>query len=1100
MKKKTIDKIWQETFRISLLLFLFLFFVPGAFAQFYNGSQLKFGKNRVQYSEFIWTYYMFDDYDVYFYRNGQKLAEYTSRYVSEQLPAMERKLETILNEKIQFIVFNNMTDLKQSNIGLVEDEMYNTGGVTKIIGRKIILYFTGDYGDFEKQIRAGIANILINQLLNGGSIGSQIKNATLFVLPDWYLDGLISYISEDWSTEIDNRVRDGVLSGKYRKFNHLVGDDAIYAGHSLWKYIAEKYGKSAVPNILHMTNISNNVENGFVYVIQISFKALSNNWLEYFRLQYKTDVVYEPLPQNPLVKKPGQEVFYNQVRTSPDGKYATYITNELGQYKVWLYDTERKKSKKIFKAGFKLGENIDYSYPITAWHPGGKVLTFIVERQGFVFLYFYTLETRKLTRRNLLNFDKILDYSYSPDGKKLVLSAVQKGQSDIFVFDIPSGSHFQLTNDIFDDLNPHFFQNTKNIVFSSNRFSDTLGLEQDSMPLFIPKYSDLFLYDFENRSPILKRLSNTPVANEFQAQPYQGSYLSYLSDANGIYNQYLGKFDSAISRIDTTVHYRYFMTSYAVSNFPTSINQIDVNPKAGKISLTFFKNQVYPIFVEDQLPVSALKPLALQKTPYMLQLSEKEVEDVKRQDSSVEKKKTQKNRKRFRNVFEGEQEQPQRQGIDINNYEFDKQLIAKIGNPKSNIDAENQLAEPEKQGFAVPKRRNYKVEYFLNEVTTQVDFTFLNNTYENFTGGGSPIFLNPGFNALMKFGVSDLLEDWRIIGGVRLNVNLINNEYLLTLINLKGRLDKQYLFHRQTVEYITDASIIRYHTNEVFYRLSWPFNEAMRVRGTASLRNDHAVFLATDQDNLTQKGSDENWVGLKGEFNFDDTRSIGLNLYYGTRYKIFGEYYQLADKDSRNLVVLGVDFRKYTKIHRSFIWANRFAASTSFGNSKLIYYMGGVDTWLFPTFNQDTPIDYEQNYRYQTLATNMRGFDQNVRNGSNFAVINSELRFPIFRYFYNRPIKSDFLNNFQIVGFGDIGTAWNGWNPYSKENTLFTRVLDDGPLHIEYEIQKEPIVAGMGFGLRTRLLGYFVRADWAWGMEDSVVNDGIFYLSLSLDF
>ena len=107
---------------------------------------------------------------------------------------------------------------------------------------------------------------------------------------------------------------------------------------------------------------------------------------------------------------------------------------------------------------------------------------------------------------------------------------------------------------------------------------------------------------------------------------------------------------------------------------------------------------------------------------------------------------------------------------------------------------------------------------------------------------------------------------------------------------------------------------------------------------------------------------------------------------------------------------------------------------------------------------------------------------------------------PVFRYFVNRPIKSDFLNNFQIIGFGDIGTAWTGLNPYSKENSLYTRVIHNGPLTITVETQKEPIVGGFGFGLRTRLLGYFVRADLAWGVEDGIIQPSIFYFSLSLDF
>ncbi|MFA5780666.1 MAG: hypothetical protein WC868_00145, partial [Bacteroidales bacterium] len=91
-------------------------------------------------------------------------------------------------------------------------------------------------------------------------------------------------------------------------------------------------------------------------------------------------------------------------------------------------------------------------------------------------------------------------------------------------------------------------------------------------------------------------------------------------------------------------------------------------------------------------------------------------------------------------------------------------------------------------------------------------------------------------------------------------------------------------------------------------------------------------------------------------------------------------------------------------------------------------------------------------------------------------------------------------NNFQIVGFGDIGTAWTGSNPYSDKNALFTQIIHQGPITVTINTQREPIVEGYGVGLRTKLLGYFIRADWAWGVEDGIVLPNVFYFSLGLDF
>jgi hypothetical protein len=278
------------------------------------------------------------------------------------------------------------------------------------------------------------------------------------------------------------------------------------------------------------------------------------------------------------------------------------------------------------------------------------------------------------------------------------------------------------------------------------------------------------------------------------------------------------------------------------------------------------------------------------------------------------------------------------------------------------------------------------------------------------------------------------------------------------------------------------------------------------VKGTASFRHDRTVFLSTDLKSLEQANYIRAWAGLKAEYIFDNTRNLGINLYSGTRAKFFGEYYKQVNKAKTDLWVFGLDFRHYQRIHRTFIWASRFAASSSLGHARLIYYLGSLDNWInfFPnkyqTFDQSVPVDPKVNYAYQTLATNMRGFTQNIRNGSNFAVLNNELRLPVFRYLFNRPLSSNFLNNFQVVGFGDIGSAWTGLSPYSGKNAYDNEVVQANSYKVIIQSNRDPIVAGYGFGLRSQILGYFVRLDWAWGIENKIILPRIFYFSLNLDF
>ena len=123
----------------------------------------------------------------------------------------------------------------------------------------------------------------------------------------------------------------------------------------------------------------------------------------------------------------------------------------------------------------------------------------------------------------------------------------------------------------------------------------------------------------------------------------------------------------------------------------------------------------------------------------------------------------------------------------------------------------------------------------------------------------------------------------------------------------------------------------------------------------------------------------------------------------------------------------------------------------------------------------------------------MRGFPQNTRNGNTNIVYNAELRWPIVRYLNLQP-SSEFLQEFQLLGFADIGTAWVGSSPFSDENPLNNESYENGPISVDVHYIRDPIVRSLGYGLRSKLFGYFVRADFAYGYEDGTWLDRSFFL------
>lgn len=1089
----------KSIYRITILLFLIYGFTAVT-AQFYNGMQMNFGKNRVQFNDRYWKFYRFDRFDVYSYENGTDLSLYVADFVEKELALIERFFDYEIERRLIFLTYNKMSDYRQSNIGLnSENEEYNIGGTTQILQNKVFLYFDGDHVKFERQIREAIAEVLVNEMMFGNGLRDNMTNTTIINLPEWYLEGLISFVANPWDYEMENRVKDGIVSGKYRKFVNLQDDDARYAGHSFWKYVADLYGVSIIPQILYITKINKNAESGFQYVLGSKLKELSDDWTSYYLGLYTAGEQIAGLPQTGRVlKRPHKNRVYQNIRISPDGSRLAYVTNHNGQYKVWIQIENTEKRIRVYKKGYKLDQINDYSFPVIAWHPSSLILSFVTEDKGLLKIFFYNLETGETTTRNLLYFEKILDMSFSPDARKLVFSAVADGETDIWVFDIVASTQERITNDLADDYYPRFMNNMNSISFISNRRLETLYTENDPENNTTTAFS-VFVFDYPGKGSVLQRISEGNYINHTQAlSPGQNEFF-YLSDRNGIVNRYYAQYDSTISLVDTTIHYRYFANSYPLTNYNRNILSQDINTATGEIAEIIYHDRRYNMY---RYPMD-MEPVygdALQPTEYR----DRHVDRLMREDSIHHVEKRVISMKEIADnqlILDGDTIELQEFRIDINNYVFEREKLNYYNNQlrSRNLNLVLDSAQNNKMMYI-----DYQVAFYPNLLVSQIDFSFLNASYQAFTGGA--FYYNPGLNLLFKVGANDLFEDYRLTGGVRFATDFDSNEYLLSFENVKKRLDKQVLFHRQVFKNYTTQSYIKTYTHELLGSLKYPFSQTLAVKGTVSLRHDNTIFLSTDIGNLNEPPITKVWGGLKGEVVFDNTRVLGTNLYSGTRLKVFAEAYRQINSSGSDLFVIGGDFRHYIRIHRTLIWANRFAASTSFGSSPLIYYLGSVDNWInlfqssVPTFDQSVAIDYTKDYAYQALATNVRGFSQNIRNGNNFAVFNTELRLPLFRYVAGHPLSSGFLNNFQVVGFADVGTAWTGLHPFTGENAWDTEIIVNGPITITLDANREPIVAGYGVGIRSMLLGYFIRLDWAWGVENYRVQPRMFYLSLSLDF
>lgn len=1061
----------QKFFCYIIVILYLLTDIQEVNAQFYNGSNMSFGQNRIQHSKREWSYYRTELADIYYYPQSKELALFTVQEIPNIVQEMEAQIGINLKNKAQIIIYARHSDFHQSNIGLEVEDFYNVGGVSMVYANKIFIYYGGNIKEFRDNLRNGVARLLINNYLIGNTLSSNIASSYVASYPSWFVDGLSYYYSHEFDAKVAAEVKDGILSKTYQHFYQLPIANQKIAGMSWWHFIDKVYGEEQLNAILYYTSVTRNYEKACQFVLGKSVKELLKEWINYYQKLYFLNGEESIDTELQIITKRKKNTQYLHPKINEDGTTLAFLTNKEGLVKIYLQDVLSNKKRKIYKYHYKLEDNPDYSFPLFAWAPN-NCLYIMEEYHDKVYLRPYFVDEKKFGERNILFINKITDLNFSPNGKYIAISGVNNGQSDIYIYSLAARSLEQITNDKADDYAPCFVNNEQ-IIFSSNRSNDTLGLDKN----YNFNKFDLFLYNYALKEKTLSRLTHTQFDSEYGTTLVDKDIVSFLSENQDKNIRYIGKFQNEISRIDTSIHY-----AYKVKYYPIEYNNKIVKEQSfDNHNKTLYEQ----LFAKGQWLINQRTNFDFSNTSALnLTIEESNIDANIAKDTTIDTttKAETKHIKRLRQMRMSDLIQ-----IPSDSLENDSNYNIENENNKNNLDI-------------VP--RNYYVQYYINKLVTQVDFSFLNTSYQQFTSASNPIYFNPGLNALTMVELNDIMEDYRIVGGARLSaINLKDMELLFSYENLKNRLDHQTILHFQSQQNVSDNTIVHQQNIALYYIMKYPLNKVHSLRFTTDLRYNRQDWKAIDDYSLQKKPTNSIWIGLKGEYIIDFSRKIEQNIRKGFRSKLFAEISCVPTKKTKYMSNIGFDMRNYTPIFPTLIWANRLAGATSLGNNRLIYYMGGVDNWIFAKFDQSTPIDTKVNYAYQTLATNMRGFSQNIRNGSNFIVFSTELRWQIFQCIANRPLRNNFIRTFQLIGFFDAGTAWEGKSPYDKNNAFYIRTISSGSnLNITIHRQIDPIAYGCGLGIRFTLFSYFIRLDYAWGIENGEISNRQFYLSFNLDF
>jgi hypothetical protein len=1069
---------------INKKIFLLIFLI-GIFGIYLVDAQTiytKFGKNRVQYHDDFkdWWSYDTDHYTVFWYGKERNIAKTAILLSQISYDDIEEILDYKMNKKINLVIYSSLSELKQSNLGLREENDYKSPGISKFYENKVMVYFNGDHNDLLRQIRQGTAEVFLNNIFSGLSYENVYKKLIYSNFPKWFTSGSIGFLADKWNIDDDNRLRQYFLAFENKKINFkkLSEKEPELTGKSLLYYFEKKYGSRALSDFFYMVRVSRDIEASLQSASGQNFSLIMEQWKAFFYSQYATDEKalkkFEAGKKQKILEK-NIKTKFTSLSSDKKGDKICYAENKNGR--IVLYLKSKSATRKVMKYGYSNpGEITDLNYPICFFDDYGFFLYVIFEKRNKILLRIYNTVDLKY-EQNIISPEYRKIYSAALLEKdKLILNGDIDGFNDLFIYNFIKKQTTRLTEDFWNDLDVEVvnYSGKKGIIFSSNRGNKTERKQMLDTILPTGKF-DIYFYNLTDNS--ILNLTNTPEINERKATVLNDT-LIFLSDESGLRNIKSNHPEDKV----------FYMTNcrFGVSDF--SINQQSLLYSTENIS----GNNLYRTDPSER---------EIQDLPKTMFLS-----DIINPDTSRNKITNLLSENQLFEIDSGLMFQSKfKDNTPIQNFQFDnKKNIASITNFQYKL-------SPFESYKAIASR----LRFSFSEIITQVDNEVLFEGMENYSNANNSVNSTPsGF--LAKVVVKDMFEDHFLDAGLRISTDFNQKEYFTVYENLKNRVDWQFAFYRKSrSEYIFERiniiDKIKYLTNMGQVLAKYPFDNFRAFKLTAKVQSDRSIFTASDTISLNQKDIKEQRISLRAEYIFDNTSQFGINLLEGNRSKIFVETFNKFNFDFDDfskfdiskalMTVIGFDLRQYFRIVNKSVLALRLAGQKSFGDESNLYFLGGMENWYFSKQSDLVSMPPEDLYAYKVLVANMRGFGYNARNGNSFMVFNSELRFPIFQYIFGENIKKKFVRDFQLTLFYDMGLAWFGSSPFSESNFSNYKTIDVPPsIKLRIKYYSDPLIAGFGAGLRTSLFGYFVKLDYAWGIETRNIMKPSLFFTVGYDF
>lgn len=1127
----------------TLPLFILLFFLAPSvlFAQF---DRERFGKNRIQHKNIEWYLYSSNNFEVYYYDGGMNNARMAIDFLESEFDRLTQTIGYVAYTKPKVFIYNSPEELLQSNLNLNKAE-YTIDGQTyfsRLIGE---MAFEGTWEKFKKDLLFTTSKIIIEEMLYGSTIVDAFQSNLINSFPDWFVDGAARYVGYGWSREMDDFVRHYFKDNKNIKLHRLTEKEAELVGQSIWNFIVEKYGRRYVSSILNLSRINRNEENSIANTIGLNYKSFQEQWRQFYLTT--SEPVFTSFKEankaNQINETGGAKLgAINDIKFSPDAKHLAYVINNGGKYRVLIREMSTGRERTIFSGGSSTPDQpANLTSPVIAWRDTLN-LTIATFRGGVTTLRSRAIDGSAQDKIFLRNITQILTLDFNSTGRNMVLSAISNGKTDIYTLNV-RGVGRRLTNDVFDNISPVFL-NDSTIIFSSNRteLPDSVLTKTPDVKL-LPDYFNLYKVYLNDTTNKLEKLTNQ---NNINSRPrvLNSNNILLMSDQSGIMN---------LNRLTIS---NGIMSQ--VSAFNKSIEVFDYSSRINRIAYALREGNQSRLFVESFSNVDQFTP----STPRVQLLQAKNLsERIASRRTEIEEEEKNKAREE-RPTFERSNRPNVVKADSTLNIRLEDIMSGRVS-PIRPLDSSQSVPA---DSIPVPKNltgsintdrlrfersgaidtENYTFDTIPSAVSlleaTRTQASTRSNLLENFRRQGlqkrvigprrmEPQFITSSLNTdwlvdpLRGFGIrlagemTDILDNHVFKGSVMTPLDFRSgSDVYFEYEYLKQRVDARLRYDRRAIQRNEgDLTFQRYVLNRLELGFSYPVS--VHARFTAAPFVARTQYFNLNPDSILRSQFpdrnrlDVNYAGATAEFVIDKTQQIGLYSQYGMKGKVGLRHYQGLNLGERSFTNFYLDVRNYQKIHKNVVFASRLFAGSFFGQNPQNYLVGGMNNWLFNQFRrpqanrpEQSPLRNPEGVENSNILfaefVDLRGFLFDEIRGRNVITFTNELRVPLFSYLSRGNITSNFIKNFQMVAFYDVGSAWNEAAPWERINDRNTEVIrtPGSPFVITLNNFGSAWLQSYGVGLRTVFLNYYFKLDVARPVRNFETEDLRLYVTLGYNF